>query len=328
MNDSATSARRTAYIVLSHRAPDQVTRLVRAILRSSPSSRVVVQHDSRKTEAPRVLDDRVLVLSHGRPTDWGSWDIVAATLEALGLAREVFDPGLVVLVSGQDYPVRHLASWEEEFREEGRGWAGTGHRLRYNPRWGRPSGEGDDDLTRYTYRWYRVPFSRALGGDTAVARCVRWPLWKLGHHLEPVLDVRAVSRGRGIHIGVRSGRTPFGPTQPCYKGSQWWAMDRRLLDVVLERAQRDRRLMSTYRRSIIPDESFFQSAIAPVCDPSKGHPVSYVEWIVEADAPRVLDMSDLHGILGSGSPFCRKVEPGISDALMDRLDERSAAPRR
>lgn len=294
-----------------------------AILRSSPTACVVVHHDARTTQPPEVPDERVLVTTHRRSADWGSWEIVAATIDALRVARDTFDPALVVLVSGQDYPARDLAEWEAQFLTEGRAWAGTARPLSYRAKWGRPHGRGDDDLTRYTYRWYRLPFSRFLAGDSGAARRIRWPLWKLGHYLEPLVDVRSVTRGRGMHVGLRARRPPFDEMVPCYKGSQWWAMDRRLVDAVLEQVVDNRRLVATYRRSVIPDESFFQSAVAPLHDPSLGEPVTHVDWLVEADAPKVLEMADLDDVLASGCPFCRKVEAGISDALMDRLDEMS-----
>lgn len=37
----------------------------------------------------------------------------------------------------------------------------------------------------------------------------------------------------------------------------------------------------------------------------------------------MLDMNDYNDIVGSGALLCRKVMPGQSDALMDRLEKRS-----
>lgn len=320
-DQGALCRRRAVYVVLSHRNPDQVERLVSAILASSPTAAVVVRHDSRHSSPPEICDDRVHVTAHRRRTDWGSWEIVAETLDALRASVKLFDPDLVALLSGQDYPVQNLDQWERDFIDSGGGWVGTATPLTYRARWGRPQGEGNDDLTRYTYRWFRLP--HAVGAETTLAARLQWVLWKLGHHLEPAVDFRYLARGRGFHVGFRSPTTPFGPDRPCYKGSQWWAMDSSLLYEVLRRAEMDQRLMATFRRSIIPDESFFPSVLGPLQPPS-GPPLTYVEWLAYEDEPRVLLLEDLDEIVSSGSPVCRKVVPGVSDALMDRLDELSA----
>lgn len=317
---------RAAYVVLSHRDPGQVERLVRALLNSSPEASVLVYHDARRAAAPVIDHPQVHVMAHTNANDWGSWEIVVSTIEAFRLARDLFDPDLVVLMSGQDYPVRRLASWEAEFVRAGGGWVGTSRRLDYTPRWGKPYGTGDDDLTRYIYRWYRLPFSRGLvTSRTRLAAAVRWALDKVGHHLEPIVDVRQVTRGRGYHLGIRAWRTPFTAEQPCYRGSQWIALDRGLLSAVLARHDTDRLLRASYRRSIIPDESYLQTILTPICPPVSGPALTYVEWIVVDDAPRTLSIDDLDDIVASGSPLCRKVAAGVSDALMDVLDQLSAA---
>lgn len=313
---------RAVYIVLSHRDPSQVERLVEAVLASSPTAAVVVRHDARMSDTPSFHGGRVHVTGHRRPTDWGSWEIVAETIAAMRVAQEQFDPDLVALLSGQDYPVLNLAQWEQSFIAGGGGWVGTARPLVYRAKWGRPQGQGDDDLTRYTYRWFRLP--AALGGTTTPARILQRVLLKVGYYLEPAIDVRYVARGRGWHLGLRRLSTPFDTQSPCYKGSQWWAMDRRLLDQVLMRTDTDHLLRSTYRRSIVPDESYFQAVLCPLEDPSSEVPLTYVEWLIDEDAPRVLTLRDLDEVLASGSPFCRKVMAGESDGLMDRLDDLSA----
>lgn len=321
MSDKQSAANKTAYVILSHRNPEQITRLVQTILRLSPNAGVLVYHDARSSAPPLIDNKGVLVVTHTRPSDWGSWELVLNTIDAFRRAREELDPDLVVLMSGQDYPTRNLASWENEFFANGGGWVGTAWPLQYQPRWGKPHGAGDDDLTRYIYRWHRIPFSRALAVPRGRgARAVRWALDKLGHYLEPALDVREVTRGRGLHLGLRAARSPFGTDTPCYRGSQWLALDRSHLDLVLSRHDNDNRLRATYRRSIIPDESYFQTMLVPQSPPQSGPPLTYVEWVVADDAPRILTLDHLAEIVQSGSPLCRKVEPGLSDALVERLD--------
>lgn len=316
----------TAYVVLSHRNPEQVARLVRRILELSPDAAVLVRHDARTSPAPVVAAPRVRVESHTDTPDWGSWDLLQASLDALRRAVQLFDPQLLVLVSGQDHPCRQLDRWEREIAAAGGGWVCAYlHPLRYRPRWGRAYGSGDDTLTRYVYRWYPLPGGRWLHrSGSRTAGVLRGLLVRLGHHLEPVLAVRTVTRGRGYHVGLRALRTPFGPGSPCQMGSQWLATDRRGLDEIERALAGDRVLRRTYRRAVIPDESCFQTVLARTRPPLPGLAVSHVVWEAERDAPRTLTLADLDGVLASGAAFCRKVEPGVSDALVAELDRLAA----
>jgi len=303
-----------AYVVLSHTEADQVTRLVHAILRSSPEATVFVTHDARRTPAPVIDDERVHVRSHGRATDWGSWELVEVTLEAMREARDAVDPDLLVLVSGQCYPVRPLSAWEHELLAAG-GWQGTARELAYAPAWGSRHGTGDDELTRYTHRWYPVG---ALDGVLRSGRLPGRALWALAHRTEPLVSLRVVARGRGAHVGLR-GRMPSG-SSATHLGSQWLALDRERLDLVLRELGEGSPLRRVYERSVIPDESAIQTALARQQPPTVARPVSYSVWVADDDATRTLDIDDLDAVLASGSPFCRKVHTVRSAELMDALD--------
>lgn len=332
-NDGGPSSRgehvRAAYVVLTHDDWPQVERLLRAIRSSSPRASILVAHDDRTTTFPTTSDDPdVRIFAHGLRTDWGSWELVEATLLGFARAREMFDPDLVCLISGRDYPIRRLDGWEAEAVAAG-GWVGESRPLHYRPRWGRRAGIGDDILTRYTFRWFRSP-AASLGirpGTGAANRLWRRVRRAIALRAEPVLGIRVVSRGRGVHYGVRRLRTPFSADRPCHAGSQWVAVCRpeldRLLDEDLAPGSTLRRL---YRHSIIPDESALVTALSWRSPANGLPPVTQVVWDVAADRPTTRTLDELDALVRSGSPFCRKVEPAASATLMDELDRRLRAP--
>jgi hypothetical protein len=309
---------RTAYVVLTHQDWPQAKRLATAILASSPAARVVIAHDARRESFPSAVDDpRIDVFEHGRASDWGSWELVEATLDAFARARSRFDPQLVCLISGNDYPVRQLPAWEAGALAAD-GWIGTAEPLLYTPRWGRRRGEGDDRWTRYAYRWFRSPFARS-GRKTA-----RW--WvrlrsAIVLRLEPLIGLRIVGRGRGLHYGVRRLPAPFPPGRPCYLGSQWLAVRRSELDRLLDRDfAAGSRLRRIYAHSIIPDESALVTALSSMQRPSTQPPVTHVRWDAARDQPITWTLENLGELRASGSPFCRKVDPIASGELLDELD--------
>lgn len=317
---------RAAYVVVSHGDWGPVTRLASAICSSSRTGRVLVVHDDRRASDTRpAASERVHYVAHGLPTDWGSWELVDASLLGLREARDRIDPDMVVLLSGTDYPLRPLDGWENEVRSAP-GWVGTARPLAYHARWGIALGDGDDRLTRYTYRWQQTPLARLLA-RRGMVRLAGWERVKRIRHgllrrTEPVLSERMVARGRGRYYGIRRWPPVFTDGRPCYYGSQWFAARRseldRLLDVDLARGSR---LHSVYRRSIIPDESAFVTPLSWHSPPGPLAPVSCI--IPEVGKPedaRILTLADLDELLASGSAFGRKVDPVLSAPLLDVLD--------
>lgn len=314
------------YVVLTHRDWPQVKRLIGAILASSPTGRILVWHDNRRENFPSAFDDpRVEIRLHRLNTDWGSWELVAATLLAFSYASDRFDPDLVCLISGQDYPIRPLGPWEAEAISAD-SWIGSAEALSYTPRWGTRLGEGRDEWTRYAYRWFQTPAARA--GIQLQGRAGR--TWRrvrdaVSLRAEPVISLRVVSRGRGVYYGIRRLRSPFSAQRPCFSGSQWLAVRKPEIDWLLTELRPTSRLRRAYESSIIPDESALVTPLAWRAHPSSLPPVSLVEWDSTQDQPTTLTLTNLSKLVESGSPFCRKVDPVASADLMDVLDRISRA---
>lgn len=304
-----------AYVVLSHASADRIAHLVGAIRRSSPGSWVLVAHDARVTPPPSFDDERVHVWTHGLATDWGSWELVEATLGGFRRAREAVDPDLVVLVSGQCHPAVDLATWERELVATG-GWQGQSRAVAYLPRWGRAHGVGDEKVTRYSYRWWRAPLlDRLLRRKGPLARV----LWAIAHRTEPAVSLRNVERGRGAYIGVRRARPPFTDAAPCQIGSQWVALDRTGLDQVLTELAPGAPLERVYRHTIIPDESALQTVLARHRPPAVACTVSH-----RLPEDRQLSAEEqLRDIEESGAPFGRKVEDFADPSVVERFDRLS-----
>ncbi|MBO0980977.1 hypothetical protein [Microbacterium sp. SD291] len=322
MDDSSRSVR-AVYVVLSHRNWAQVRRLAGAILVSSPEARVIIAHDARAETFPvDAEDERIDIFAHGLACDWGSWELVDAALRAFDRARTTWDPQLICLISGQDYPMRHLPEWEQE-AITAPSWIGEARPLRYRPRWGRRRGRGDDRYTRYAYRWFRAPFGgTGLPAHSGAGRFAARVRRALALHLEPVFSIRFVERGRGRHYGIRRLRVPFTTQTPCYLGSQWLAVRRPEVDALLDHDfARGTPLRRLYRRSVIPDESALVTPLSWRSNPSSLPPVSLSRWDPDDDETVTWTLEDLPMLLGSGSPFCRKVDPDRSAELMDALDE-------
>jgi hypothetical protein len=100
-----------AFLILAHRGPDQLGRLVRRLL--APETAVYVHVDRRTAPAVHAAmlaalpahDD--LYQLERVPTPWSAWGPVEATLRGLEtILRSASPPEHIVLLSGQDYPLR------------------------------------------------------------------------------------------------------------------------------------------------------------------------------------------------------------------------------
>ena len=102
-----------AFLVVSHRNPGQVLRLVRA-LREGDDTAVLVHHDQRREPLDRdALEDAGGRLAHyGLSVEWGNVAYTEMLLRALSQLTEELDPDWVAVVSGQDYPLRPLSDFE------------------------------------------------------------------------------------------------------------------------------------------------------------------------------------------------------------------------
>jgi hypothetical protein len=286
-----------AYIVLSHRNPPQVLRLVRA-LAEGPAARVLVRHDPRYSNLPEsaieaaggeAIEDTIEV-------EWADWSHLALMLSCLAEARRRVDPDWALILSGQDYPLRPMAAIEAEL-ERSAADARIGAVREVETR--RPGGD-DEFYLRCRYSHYSRP--RFLPDPP--------------RRLRPLVYARAMPPLVGVRR-LRSAPLRF------YASADWLTLGRSALEAVLEAAG-DRRLMRHFRRVAVPSESFFASVLLADPDLVVEHdnrrfaPFSYPG----APHPDTLTTDDLERILASGADFARKFDSEIDSEVLDRLDER------
>lgn len=282
----------TAYVVLSHRHPEQVLRLVRTLRTGSPACTVVLHHDDRFAgidDAALAGVERVLPPT---PVAWGWASQLDAYLRCLRHALERVDFEWLTVLSGQDYPIRPLAdieaSWEGDGYVEGVPVA--------PPAWSRD--DGDEFARRYFYAYRRVREpGPALRRAVAAAR--------------PLVTLRDMPWG--TVLGVRRR----GPALPVRRGSDWLTLSRRAVEAVVGAPPE---LVRHYRRTLAPTESLPHTVL--YADPSlrlSGDTRRYSVWAPGSRHPAVLGLGDLDAILASGADFARKFEdPAVLDAL-DRV---------
>jgi hypothetical protein len=294
-----------AYIVVSHRNPGQVLRLVSA-LKEGPGAEVIVRNDQRQARIePRALEDLgARMLDDGIEVEWGEFSYLRMLLAALEWALEAVDPDWMLVLSGQDYPIRPLgeieaflaAAEEDAFLQDA--WELDTSRL--------PGPPQEEFFLRYAYRHFMVP---------------RWVPRPPGR-LRPLVYRRDMPQGLSPRIGIRRATLPFHGGRRCFVSADWLTVGRRAARLLLDAARKDRRLIRCYRRSVIPSESFFATVLLNAPDLRVARESRrFVSFAAPGvPHPEVLTSRDLDRMLDSGMHFARKFDAQTDAEVLDRLD--------
>jgi hypothetical protein len=297
-----------AYLVVSHRNPRQVLRLVTA-LDEGPAAHVFVRHDQRQSrlEAAEVEQAGGRLIDDGLPVEWGGWSHLRMLLASVELMAGELDPDWLMVLSGQDYPLRPLAQVEQRLASaEHDAYLGDAWQLQTSAL---PPPPAEEFFLRYAY--FHLP-----------APGLRWFPRRLR---------RAVYyRDRPRRFGIRLPRLPFRDDLRCWVSSDWPTLNRRALQAVLRTKREERRLMRHYRHTFAPAESFFATALMNdaalrVADDDR----RFVRFQPGAPSPDVLTSTDLNQLQTSGADFARKFDIAVDARVLDLLDElrRRESPR-
>lgn len=308
---STSSAPRFCYVVMAHTDPPGALRLVRRIKELSPSSPVVVRfEDSELFDAGRLRAAGASPLCSDIEARWGAWSLVEAMLEALGHGRRLPGVSHLVLISGQDYPVRHLPTWED-------GIVASGVDALLHDK-----GDTPED---YRFRW-RI-WTPPLPRNPTVYRAIRHLGWRVGTLTRPVLQVcpRMIDGDYRWWIGVpsRRGAPHDVPVRKCH---QWMTLSVRAYDhVMATHADRDD-VRAYYRQVRIPDESYLQSLLHASGLRIAAGPTTALTFAREDDAsPAWLTEELLRRLTGrSRAPFARKMPVDAPPGLVAAADRLSA----
>jgi hypothetical protein len=296
-----------AYLILSYTHPELVRRLVARL----QGAVVAVHHDERGCRLGEV--DALRVPS--APIEWGHGSQLAGVLRCLRWMRDR-EWDWLVLLSGQDYPVRPLPVIEAELAA-----ADVDAFIRHAPVAPRRLRRGavDEFARRYAYRWrpVKTPAARLRGQPAAAPRpAPNGPAdadlaaaTRLAR-LDPLVQVRRLPSG--TYAGF-----PARPPLPVFHGSDWFSLSRRAVDTVLAAPPA---VVDHFLHTIIPTEAFVHTVLAnSPLRLANDHRRYAVFDPPTSPSPRVFGLQDVDEVLASGADFARK----FADlAVLDEIDRR------
>lgn len=306
---------RKHYLLLAHDQPDHVARLIDRL--DDGESTFWLHLDARVNDAAwrEVLARRPVVAVEPRVACvWGTWSLVEATLAAIGACLAAGDPGFLVMLSGQAYPVKstphvdaHLSAHAQDVHLD---------------LW--PLQERWPDNYRDRLDYFCIPMTDTKGNlrllrprrDMNSRELVGWTR-RLVRECGPrrAAEVLRVIGGERPDVADR-----------IVGGSQWWAMPWDVMVRLMDFHEQHPQYAEFLRWSQYPDESFFQTLLVNMDATwrQRAAPtLTHVDWTEgDWDLPRVLGAEDVTALLELPEHvlFARKFLTPTSDLAIDALD--------
>jgi hypothetical protein len=276
------------FLVMSHHKPRLVERLLTR-LAEADSAVTVVHHDPTSSESPSLAAaGRATFVPEPVNVRWGDLSAVAGTLKAI---RWIIDeiPSTAWIVFLSGQDYPVISPRAVETELLASTVDAFLHWEPVPPVAARRSSDWQRGTSR-RYYWHRIP-----GRFRPV----------------PVPRLRFFFDGVGI-----------------FAGSQWWSLNRRAVERILEDSERtDYLLRHRFRSTMIPDEAFFQTALlnSPLDLTIVNDHRRFYRFLTNGGAshPKILTIEDLEEIVSSNAFFARKVDEVISEELLDALDANS-----
>ncbi len=278
-----------AYIILAHKNPTQLTRLVLR-LNNNQSFFLIHIDGNTKPEIYNQFQEQLkgfsnVCLLKRHKSSWGDFNIVKATLEGI---KQIFESNLKfdysVLLSGQDYPIKPVNEFQKFLKEN----------------------QGKEFIEFFSLN-SKNKWTKEFGHYPALKRINFWHF-----------------RFRGIHFHIPlkrkfpNGLEPFG-------GSQWWCLSRECLEYINQFVQSNPNFVNYLKYIYVPDEIFFQTIIlnSKFKDRVVNEHLRYIDWAkTNPIPPGILETEDFDKLLKTSHFFARKFDRSRYPDILDLIDER------
>lgn len=303
---------KNCYLILSHKDPKQIYRLIRRIKTSSPDSYILLSHDSKNCDidVPKLKKIPGVYVQFAN-ADRGDFSLVQNYFSAVDwLLKNNIDFDWLIKLSAQDYPTQPISQLEntitktkyDGFMEYFQVFSSESH-------WSIKEGSG-----RYLYRYKKVPLSipKWLFSMLKVCRIV--------NHVQ---NFFRLDFEYGLRIGVRQ-KSIFDRDFQCYGGLFFTMLSKRCVLYLDEFYKNNPQIIEYYKETLIPEESLIQTILI---NSKKFNFYNECKHYINFDNsihghPKILTEKDYHAMTQDNYYFARKFDREVDSKILDILDRR------
>jgi hypothetical protein len=294
-----------AYIVLAHKYPEQLARLINKLNTEATSFFI---HVDKKTDAQTYafMVERLKHLSNVRfykrhKCYWGDFSQVVAAIQGI---KEIVKQGKhfdwVILLTGQDYPIKSNRQIEN-FLESNQNQLFIENFALPRASWIRENG----GLDRIEYRHFRLFNKKIRFTD------------------------RKISNSRVISVALPSylsflpiKRKFFNGIKP-FVGSPYWILSYECIKYIDQFIAQNPKFMKFFQGVHCADEIFFQTVVlsSHFSENVVDNSLRYTDWSAGGSNPAILGEDDFLKLKESTALFARKFDMMKDEKILDMLDE-------
>lgn len=298
-----------AYIILAHKYPEQLTRLIHRLNTETTSFFVHIDKTTdEKTYGQMVQELKAFSNVYWLKryaTYWGSFRAVKATYEGI---KELFNKNIefdyVIFLTGQDYPIKSI-SYIEKFLTKNSGK----EFIEYYPlpckKWKNPNFTINVDRVEnwfingrlVKHDWIALPPNSSLKLRAFLSLC------------SFLIRLNILRRKRKFPEGLQ----PFG-------GSAYWCFSKNCAAYINNFIHQNPAFVNFFRFAGLTDEVFFQTIVlnSPFKEKVINDNLKYVVW----PGPATLGKKDLDNLLNSSDIFARKFDATIDEEILNLIDQK------
>jgi hypothetical protein len=317
---------RLGFVILNHREPAQLLRLIGTLRKQLPDAPIVVHNDNDRVDLPGspldVFGD-VHLLTNNTPLQWGDFSIQNAFWRSIACMVDSIEFDWLVVLSAQDYPIKPLTGLSDRLSK-----TRADALLRATPI--RELGSRSDRRNmrrRYLYQYRPSPAPSTAKLRLLLRRSIS-PFVDVFNNVQPCVQVYKLPDGIPWRLGLRARSTPFSEHEPCWFGSTWHTLSYRAACLLVETIRSKSACVDYYRRTIMPAESATATLICNAPELSvESSEVHYARWSAPRTGhPDLLGTEDLPELVKAPGYFARKFDITKDSKILDLLDDYLESP--
>ncbi|MDR3666761.1 MAG: beta-1,6-N-acetylglucosaminyltransferase [Ignavibacteriaceae bacterium] len=292
-----------AFIILAHKNPEQLARLIGKL--NSKDSAFFLHIDKKvkisdfKIELSKLNTSANITMLPRINSYWGGVGIITATLHGLEKVLLEGKYNWIVLLSGQDYPIKSL-NYIFDFFD-------INEEKNFVPYFKLPSDIWPDGLNRINNYYFR------FFGKTYISPPVSEPIHVYSKLFYKIAKIR-FRKPREFPEGLQ----PYG-------GFQFWKITSKAAKEIMDFIYRRPDYLKFHKYTNCADELFFQTILLNSKNELLQNSIinddlTYINWIENKPNPEILGISDFEELKMSNDLFARKFDIRINSEILDMID--------